>query len=62
MTVNTINGKITANKDTLNSISIAFLDAAKKYKDEGADALAKRYDRVSEEIYNALKNTGYYDK
>ena len=62
MTVNTINGKITANKDTLNSISIAFLDAAKKYKDEGEDALAKRYDRISEEIYNALKNTGYYDK
>ena len=61
MTVNTINGKITANKDTLNSISIAFFEAANKYKDEGADALAGRYDRVSKEIYNALKNTGYYD-
>lgn len=61
MTVSTINGKITANKDTLNIISIAFLDAAKKYKDEGSDALAGRYDRVSEEIYTALKNTGYYD-
>ena len=60
MTVNTINGKIRANKDTLNSISIAFFKAANKYKDEGADALAERYDRVSEEIYNALNNTGYY--
>lgn len=61
MTVNTINGKITANKDALNSISIAFLEAAKKYKDYGADALAGRYDRVSEEIYNALKGIGYYN-
>lgn len=60
MTVHTINGKITANKDTLNAISIAFAKAADKYKDEGANALAGRYDRVSEEIYNALKNTGYY--
>ena len=62
MTVNTSKGKITANKDTLNIISIAFLDAAKRYKYEGANALAKSYDRVSEEIYNALKNTGFYDK
>lgn len=61
MTVNTINGKITADKETLNLISIAFLDAAKHYTDEGADAIAKRFDRVSEEIYNALKETGYYD-
>ena len=60
MTVNTINGKIRANKKTLNLISIAFLDAAKHYTDEGAYALAESFDRVSEEIYNALKNTGYY--
>lgn len=61
MTVNTISGKITANKDTLNSIAIAFLDAAEHYKDDGEYALAKRYDRVSEEIYNALKDIGYYN-
>lgn len=61
MTVNTINGKITANKVVLNAISIAFSTAADKFKDKGADALAERYDRVSEEIYTALKKTGYYD-
>lgn len=61
MTVNTINGKITADKDTLNAISIAFLRAADKFKDEGAAALAGRYNRVSEEIYTALKDTGYFD-
>lgn len=61
MTVNTITGKITANKDTLNSIAIAFCYAAEHYKYDGADALAGRYDRVSEEIYTALKDTGYYD-
>lgn len=61
MTVNTITGKITANKVVLNAISVAFSNASDKFKDEGADALAGRYGRVSEEIYNALKNTGYYD-
>lgn len=60
ITVNTINGKITASMNTLNSIAIAFLDAAQHYKDEGAYSIAKRYDRVSEEIYSALKNNGYY--
>lgn len=62
MTVNTSIGKITANRVLLNAISIAFSNAADKFKDEGADALAGRYNRVSEEIYNALKNTGFYDK
>ena len=61
MTVNTINGKITANKETLNLISIAFLDAAKHYTNEGADAIAERFGRVSDEIYRELKESGYYD-
>lgn len=61
MTVNTSKGKITANKATLNSISIAFLDAAKNYTDAGAYELADCFDRVSEEIYNALKDIGYYN-
>lgn len=61
MTVNTINGKIRANKETLNLISIAFLDAAKHYTYEGADALAERFDRISEEIYKALNDIGYYN-
>ena len=61
MTVNTINGKITANKETLNSISLAFSKAADKFKDEGSDGLASAFDRTLEEIYTALKETGYYD-
>ena len=61
MPVNTINGKITANKETLNLISIAFLDAAKHYTNEGADAIAERFGRVSDEIYRELKESGYYD-
>lgn len=62
MTVNTSIGKITANKVVLNAISIAFLRAADKFKDEGAGALAGRYNRISEEIYNALKNDVFYGK
>lgn len=62
MTVNTVRGKITANKDTLNSISIAFSKAAEKFKDEGYDGMAEDFDRVADEIYNALNNTGFYDK
>ena len=61
MTVNTSKGKITSDKYTLNVISIAFLEAAKQFKDEGANALANDYDRVSDEIYIALKEAGYYD-
>lgn len=61
MTVNTCKGKITANKDVLNVISIAFLEASRKYKEDGCNALSKSYDVVSTEIYRALKEVGYYD-
>lgn len=61
MTVNTWEGKITAKKDTLNAIVIAFARASEKYKDEGSDVLASAFDRTSEEIYTALKEAGYYD-
>ena len=61
MTVNTSKGKITANKAVLNVISVAFLDAAKSYKDVGLYELADYFDRVSGEIYNELKESGYYD-
>lgn len=62
MTVNTWEGKITANKVTLNLISLAFSKAADKFKDEGRDGMAESFDEVADEIYNALKNAGYYDK
>ena len=62
MTVSTSKGKITATKPVLNAISIAFLDAAKNYKDVGLYELANYYDKVSEDIYRALKDKGYYDK
>ena len=61
MTVNTSKGKITADKAVLNAISIAFLDAARSYKDEGLYELANYYNRISEEIYISLEEAGYYD-
>lgn len=62
MTVETSIGKITANKDVLNWIVGAFEREAQYYKEKGnRDALAKHSDGISWEIYNALKETGYYN-
>ena len=62
MTVNTPMGKITASKDTLNSLSIALYEAADLIQArKGAE---KRdvygYDTASREIYLELKKAGYF--
>lgn len=61
MTVNTRKGKITAKKYTLNIICIAFSYAADKFREECYNGLADSYNRVSEDIYNALNDSGYYN-
>ena len=63
MTINfngVISRKVTANKSTLNYISILAFEAADKYEREGADALAKEARDFSNYIYNELEKTGLF--
>ena len=62
MTVNTHEGKITATKEVLNLISMAFVSDAKQWDKEGFHLVADSRKKVANEIYIALKETGYYDK
>lgn len=52
---------ITASKAVLNFLSSALSNAGDEQLRRGHDALAARYDNVSDAIYDALKNAGYYD-
>lgn len=54
--------KITASGEVLNMISM-FLDAAERaYKTEDCDGLASEARRMSDTIYDALCNKGFYKK
>lgn len=53
-------GKITAKASTLNSISIVLMEAAQLDRKRGFEACANIRDRQSNQIYNALKATGFY--
>ena len=61
MTVNTTIGKITASKDTLNSLSVALYKAADSIQEK---ELRKRdiygYDAAASEICLELVRAGYY--
>jgi len=61
MTVNTNYGKITANKDALNYISLLAGEAANKLKRDGAGALAEDAQELSNQIYDVLSAAGFYD-
>jgi hypothetical protein len=53
-------GKITASKDALNTISIAFDEAAQWNKENGYDAFEERFANASQTIYEALLKAGFY--
>lgn len=64
MTVSTRFGKITASKKTLNYLTMALFEAADSMQAtrgiEKRDALG--YNTVANEIFDALQETGYYNK
>lgn len=64
MTVNTRFGKITASKEVLNRLSIALFEAADSI--QARKGIEKRdvfgYDTAANEIFDALDETGYYNK
>ena len=61
LTVSTKNGNITATKATLNLLSTALYDKAEKDAKNDCRTLAAEAFNFSDEIYFALKETGYYD-
>lgn len=61
MTIKTTIGNITGTMDVLNEISLAFDMASKLKEREGRDALARRFAKVSNEIYFELDDKGYYE-
>lgn len=64
MTVTTTFGEITASKDTLNYLSMAFFDAADLM--QARSGIENRevfgYERTANEIFDALDKTGYYNE
>ena len=55
-------GKITASKESLNEISIAFGVSRDFYLKVGCYALANKCNKVRGSIYRALDDSGYFDK
>ena len=55
-------GKITADKETLNYLACAFMDAAHYCTAQGHHALANEANEDSTIIYDALDAVGFYDK
>lgn len=62
MTVETHVGKITATKEMLNLISMAFSADAKLFRNGGYNCAADSRDRIAHKIYVALEKAGYYSK
>lgn len=54
-------GKITATASALNSISIVLMEAANYNRKIGANEMADLRDKQSDQIYNKLKETGFYE-
>lgn len=55
-------GKITANKRMLNLISKMAYDSQQWQAQQGYDALAEQSMEISDEIYDRLKDAGYYER
>lgn len=53
-------GKISANKYTLNYISILAEQAALQFSENGMTALAEEAQEIANDIYNILSETGLY--
>lgn len=61
MTINSNSGKITADKDTLNYLSILAGEAADMFDKKGVHTLAKEARDFHQLIYDQLFSTGFYD-
>ena len=58
----TFNGyKVTANKQTMNYLSILASEAYHNYKNEGYEGLANEADKFSQAIFDELSSQGYYN-
>ena len=53
-------GSISASRDLLNLISIAFSEAAYHYEDKRLVNLARSYRDIAAQIYDRLDESGYY--
>lgn len=62
MRICTREGSVSASRDFLNLISIAFFDAAYHYESKGLMRLATSYREIATQIYDRLDETGYYGK
>ena len=54
-------GKITASKEVLNAISLAFTHEKKYYEASGRVWVASQSSVRADSIYDALSKVGYYD-
>lgn len=54
-------GKITASKEVLNAISLAFTHEKKYYEADGRVWIASQAGVRANSIYDALSKVGYYD-
>lgn len=55
-------GKITASKDVLNIISLAFAHESNYYITKGYEASEEISEQYANDIHNLLAKTGYYDE
>lgn len=53
--------KITSSKQGLNLIACLAWDAAEKNSFYGNKSISKSYERIAEQIHNALDDVGYFD-
>ena len=60
MTVELNEGKITANRDVLNTISLAFHEASERYEAVHCFALARDCKENANKIYDVLEASGYF--
>lgn len=61
MTINSESGKITADKYTLNYISILAGEAADRFDERGVHAIAKEARDLHNLIYDELFKIGFYN-
>ena len=61
MTIETCYGKITASKETLNSLSLLMSEASKSYINRDRIILGCEASNEAGKIYEALRSVGYYD-
>lgn len=54
-------GKLTASKQALNDIAIAYGASRDFYRSTGCNALADRCNKICGSIHDALDESGYYN-